>query len=365
MRPDGGEARKITDAKEGVSNFAFSRDGRWLAYRSGKAGEEQLYLLPAEAPDSARAQPLTRQAAGVGLWRWSPDGKRLYFVTADTVDADEKARTEKRFTVRVRNAETPRSSLWALDVATRRATRLTRDTSVSVGEFTLSDDGRWIGFRAVAADRYKRNITEQDINADLFLLDASTGAVERLTNNREVAEGPVSFSPDSRWLAFSAPDDTTRYTMTNRRVYLRRVDDRGGAVRKLGANFDGDVGAEFWSADGRTVYFTEGVRATEQLHALDVASGAARAVTRARGVVNVTRDDATGRLTLRYADPKTPRRSTPSTPPSASATAARGASSPTPTRRRASSSSARRRRSRGPLPTARPWAACSCAPSAT
>ena len=28
MRPDGGEARKITDAKESVSNLAFSRDGK-------------------------------------------------------------------------------------------------------------------------------------------------------------------------------------------------------------------------------------------------------------------------------------------------------------------------------------------------
>ena len=27
MRPDGGEARSITDAKDGVSTFAFSRDG--------------------------------------------------------------------------------------------------------------------------------------------------------------------------------------------------------------------------------------------------------------------------------------------------------------------------------------------------
>ena len=49
MRADGGEARRITDAKEGVADYAFSRDGRWLAYRSGKSGEEQLYRLPIAA----------------------------------------------------------------------------------------------------------------------------------------------------------------------------------------------------------------------------------------------------------------------------------------------------------------------------
>src|SRR3990172_2759187 len=38
MRPDGGEARRITDAKDGVQDFALSRDGKGLAVRGGPAG---------------------------------------------------------------------------------------------------------------------------------------------------------------------------------------------------------------------------------------------------------------------------------------------------------------------------------------
>jgi dipeptidyl aminopeptidase/acylaminoacyl peptidase len=306
MRPDGGEARRITNTKEGVSTFAFSPDGRWLVYRSGKADEEQLYVLPVAGIDSAAPVQLTRHATGVGLWRWAPDNRRIYFATADTVDRDEKLRTEKKFTVVIRNPETPRSSLWALDVPERRTTRLTRDTTISVTGFTISADGRWVAFQGVDASRYKRNITEQGINADLFLLEAGTGQIERLTENREVPESQVSFSPDGRWLAFSAPDDMTRYSMTNRRVYLRRVDDRGGQWRKLGAGFDGDVGVDFWSRDGRTIYFNEGVRATNQLLALDVEKDAVRQVTKERASLSVSRDDDSGLLLLNYADPTTP-----------------------------------------------------------
>ena len=111
MRPDGGEARKITDAKEGVSTLDFSKDGRWLAYRSGKADEEQLYALPVTGIDSAKPVQLTHQQAGVGLWKWSPDSRRIYFVTADTLDKDEKLRVEKKFNVAIRNMATPLSSL--------------------------------------------------------------------------------------------------------------------------------------------------------------------------------------------------------------------------------------------------------------
>ena len=306
MRPDGGEARKITDARDGVSTFAFSRDGKWLVYRSGKADEEQLYALAVASLDSATPVQLTKHPTGVGLWQWAPDSKRIYFITADTVDKDEKLRTERRFTVSIRNMEMPVSSLWSLDLDAKQTKRLTRDSSITVGDFTISPDGRWIGFRGTAADRYKRNITEQFINSDVYLLETATGRIERLTNNSEVPEGQLSFSPDNQLIAFSAPDDLTQYSMKNNRVYVRRVDDRGGQWRKLGIGFDGDVGVDFWSRDGRTIYFNEGIRATNQLMALDVASGNVRQVTRERASVSVSQDDDSKRILINYSDPKTP-----------------------------------------------------------
>ncbi|AHG88323.1 WD40-like beta Propeller containing protein [Gemmatirosa kalamazoonensis] len=314
MHPDGGEARRITDARDGVSTFAFSKDGRWLAYRSGRAGEEQLYRLPVAAlvsgggavVDSLRAEQLTRQPAGVGLWRWAPDSKRIYFVTADTVDLDEKLRREKRFTVSVRNMAVPPSSLWAIDLDPSRVTRLTRDTTFSVASFTISDDGKWVGFRGASANRYERNITEENDYADNWLLEVATGRMERLTNNREVGESAPSFSPDGQWVAFAAPDDLTRYSLNDTRVYLRRVDDRGGQWRKLGTDYDGDVSVDFWAPDSKTIYFNDGVRATNQLLALDVAKGTVRQVTRESASVRVTRDEDSKRVLVTYADPSTP-----------------------------------------------------------
>jgi dipeptidyl aminopeptidase/acylaminoacyl peptidase len=306
MHPDGGEARKITDARDGVSTFAFSKDGKWLVYRSGKAGEEQLYRVPVAGIDSAKAEQVTRHPTGVGIWRFAPTGNRIYFITADTIDLDEKLRREKRFTVNIRNPETPLSSLWSLDLDGKKTARLTRDTSITVTDFETSDDGKYIAFRGLSANRYKRNITEQSINADNFLIDVASGQIERLTNNAEVGESTPSFSPDSKWIAFSAPDDLTRFTMKNRRVYLRAVADKGGQWRKLGTDFDGDVGVDFWSADGKTIYFNEGIRATNNLFALDVATGKTRQVTNEKASVNASLDEDTKTVLINYSDPMTP-----------------------------------------------------------
>ena len=307
MRIDGGEGRKITDAGEGVSTFALSRDGAWLVYRSGKGGEEQLFRLPIKGIETAKAEALTKHEGAVGTWRWSPDGRRIYFAAPERRDRDEKQRREKKFTVEIRNAETPLESLWALDLESKKIDRLTSDPAYSVADFTVSEDGRWIGFRGIAADRYKRNVTEQNIYGNPYLLEVASGRIEALLANDEVGESLPSFSPDGRFVAFSAPDDLSQYSMKNQRVYLRPVGDRGGKWRKLGASFDGDVGIDFWAKDGDTIYFNEGIKATGQLLALDVVKDTVRPLTGEKAALAVDKDEDSGVLLIDYSDGTTPR----------------------------------------------------------
>lgn len=308
MRPDGGEARRITDAAEGVSDFAFSPDGMWLVYRAGKSGHEQLWRLPIAEIATADPEKITDHEAGVDDWEWSPDGTRIFFTRSDTFDKDDETRREKGFTVDIKNMVTPLSNLWELsfNADSVSARQLTNDPDISVMAFNISDDGKWIAFSGGSAKRYERNITGARLYADQFLLETATGHIERLTDNYEVGESTPEFSPDGRWIAFSAPDDMTRYTMTENRVYIREVDKRGAPFRKLGSSFDGSVSVGFWSEDGQTIYFNTGVKVTNQLHALDVRSGSVRQVTNERAALNVGRDDDTGVILIGYSDPSTP-----------------------------------------------------------
>ena len=86
---------KITDVENGVSDFSFSDDGRWLVYRSGESGQEQLYSLPVNGLLSAEAEQLTDGEAGVDGWEWSPDSRRIYFTRPDSRDEDDELRREE------------------------------------------------------------------------------------------------------------------------------------------------------------------------------------------------------------------------------------------------------------------------------
>jgi dipeptidyl aminopeptidase/acylaminoacyl peptidase len=279
-------------------------------YRSGPAGQQQLHQLPVDGIVDPNADPeakkITDGDAGIEQWEWAPDSRSIYFVRPDEFDEANKERTEEGFTVDIKNMVTPLSNLWVLELGADEPRQVTDDPDISVEGFTLSDDGAWIGFTGGSAKRYERNITGARLYADLFLMETATGHIERLTDNYEVGEGGPSFSPDGRWVAYMAPDDMTRYTMTETKAYVREVTDRGGAFRKLGSDFDGSIRGGFWAEDGNTFYFGAGIKVTTQLMALDVGSGQVRQITNERAALSVNRDEDSGVILISYSDPTTP-----------------------------------------------------------
>ncbi|HWP69562.1 MAG TPA: S9 family peptidase [Gemmatimonadaceae bacterium] len=304
MRPDGGESRKVTDAKDGVAQFEFTRDGKWLVYAAGKAEDRQLWMLPVSGIDSAPPVQLTKHATPLGTWELSNDGRTVFFLAPDSVDKDDRERREKKFTATLRNQPMPPNSFWSIDIATKQEKRLTNDATFSAASFSLSNDGKWAGVRAIKNDRYARNITEESISGDLWLVNLATPRVERLTNNAEIGEGNLSFAPDGKTIAFSAANDF-KYFRDNR-LYIRAIDATGAAFREIGDGYDGDVNIGWWSNDSRTIYFADGVRATTQVMSIDVATGKVTQVTNEKATISVSRDDRSGRLLITYADPKTP-----------------------------------------------------------
>ena len=304
MRPDGGEARKLTDAKDGIGDYQFTKDGRWLVYAAGKPEDRQLWALPVAGIDTAASKPVTKHATPIRTWLLSPTSAALYFTAPDTVDKDNRTRVEKKFTVSIRNEPRPADQLWALDLGSLKETRLTSDSSYSVEGVTISRDGAWVGFQGTFNNRYQRNVTESDSYADVYLLQTATGKIERLTNNAEIGESTVSFSRDGSMLAIAAENDWTYFR--DQKLYVRPTAQPGAPWRKLGAGYDGSLSTGFWSDDGKTIYVTDGVKATMQVMSVSVETGDVRPVTSVRGVAIADRDEDSGLILVTYADNKTP-----------------------------------------------------------
>src|SRR5882762_4869465 len=297
IRPDGGEGRRVTNDENGIGAWAWSRDGAWLAYIAGPEGKRQVWVLSGDG--NGKAEQLTKHSTAIETLGGSQNGRTLYFTAADEPDSTHRRRIKEKFDVRVMNEPASAVHLWAVDLAGVGAKTERRFTQgdLRVSGIELSRDGRWAAFRGRPTDRYA-----DDRASELYLLNLETPTQpEKLTDNF-VGEGAVAFSPDSRLIAFSADRDFTFGNLS--RVYVRPV--TSGQWRELGKADARDVGLDFWSADGRTIYWNgaEGVNAN--LYTLDVASGALKALTSVVGAVNADKSETQETALLRYTDPRSP-----------------------------------------------------------
>ncbi len=298
MCVDGGEARKVSDAKDGVDAFAFSRDAKWVAYSAGKPEERQIWLASLER-EEAPVQ-LTRHATSVGAWAWSPDSARIFFLAPDSADTDEQKRKEKKFDVRIADPPRPPVHLWSLALADKSEKRWTSGEAYGVEQFTLAPDRAYAAFRSESTDRHANRLDQVD--SEIYTLNLSTGEIHRITNNK-VEEGPPRFSPDGKWLVFTAPDEFAY--LRNTRLYV--VPTAGGALRKLLPDWDHSARAPAWSADSKTLYFTESLGVDAHLFAVSLADGKLTQLTRERGMVGGPGFDyETGMFLLTFTDPTQP-----------------------------------------------------------
>jgi dipeptidyl aminopeptidase/acylaminoacyl peptidase len=272
---DGGEARKLTDAKDGVHAYAFSRDGKWLAFSAGKAEDRQLSLVDLSS-DGFTVTALPKHATPIRDFAFSEDGSQIFFTSPDRVDKDDQKRKEKKFDVRIADPEQPPVHLWSIELKEKAEKRWTEGAGFTVLGFQLSKAGRWATYRAMPAARRVGDIAQEE--ASLHLLDLGTGKARPVLEKQARFS---AFSPDGQWLAYAAPERFERLRASK----LWVVPTAGGPAKNLMVGKDMDVSSATWKEDSRTLYFTEAVGVDQHLYSLSV-DGVMAQLTRLTGVLS-------------------------------------------------------------------------------
>jgi dipeptidyl aminopeptidase/acylaminoacyl peptidase len=294
MRPDGGEAWQVTDARDGVISFDWNKDGSLLAFLSGKDKDVQAWTI--QGIDGKPSQ-LTKHETPVESWFWSPDGKKIYFIAFDRYDETEKKRNEKGFDAKIINPSLIARHLWVVDLESKQEKRLTSGEDYSVESPVISDNGRYIAFIGSSMNRYA-----DDRSSEVYLLDLQSEKVTSLTQNY-VSEKSLSFSPDGRWLAFIAPEEFTY--MRRDKIFLYPL--KGGKTTILPRKFDLDAEVSFWSDKGDTIFFNTSKGTTSNLFSVSCGEGAeAIKVTEEQAELYASKDKDTDFILVNYTDPYHP-----------------------------------------------------------
>ncbi len=292
--------RQVTRHEKQATSPAFSPDGKYLSFISARVdAKAQIYLLPL---DGGEAQALTKEKGSVSSYAWSDDGKRIAFTMAEPMtEKEEKDKKEKR-DMRVMDEDWRQVHLYRVEVPTIMgepvaSKRLTRG-DFSVGKVDWSPDGKMIVFEHAptpSANDWPRS--------DISTVPADSGAVITIVQ-RKGLDGSPMYSPDGKSIAFSTDNGASRWAGYNE-VHI--VPATGGATRKLAATYDEQPNLNFWSKDGSGVYVNEGYHTQQRLYFLPMDGSAARPILSGKGLygsISMSKNGA--RFAYTYADAETP-----------------------------------------------------------
>jgi dipeptidyl aminopeptidase/acylaminoacyl peptidase len=197
------EAWRFTSGPKRDANPRWSPDGRRLAFLSNRDSETmQLYVIDVAGGE---AQRLTDLKESINEIEWSPDGSRIAFtarVRLEDEESDERKRKPRRFKRLLFKlddvgwVDDRRTHVYTIAADGSSDPVLATDGDFEDGNFAWSPDGSRIAFVSARDDRW-----DTDTTRDLYVVDASGGVPELITFGDGVCDAP-SWSPDGTRIAF-------------------------------------------------------------------------------------------------------------------------------------------------------------------
>jgi dipeptidyl aminopeptidase/acylaminoacyl peptidase len=131
------DLRQFTNSAKSEESPRWSPDGKRLAFLTDREEFQQIYML---SMDGGEALPLTEGKRSIQSFSWSPDGKQIAFLAPEPrTDAEVKKDADKD-DARVADKDVHLTRLWLFDVATRKARQLTSGRW-RIGEAVWLPDG--------------------------------------------------------------------------------------------------------------------------------------------------------------------------------------------------------------------------------
>ncbi len=268
-----GAMRVLTPTRDRIASPQFSSDGTQLAFISiageGKDAKEQVWILPM---DGGEARPVTSAPNGVEDYSLRPDGKALAYITEDTPGNKKQLDAHHDLFVVGDNdflsqaAPVP-THVWMQEIAEHaKAKRLTSGNPTDSGPISWSRDGRYVAFER-GPDAYP---LAHSLYARSVVYDIASGTQH--TVGAPYSSNAV-FAPEGTRIAYFAGKNGSIAVQNT----LLVASDPSAGGRDAAPSVDRDIGWFAWMPHGQSIAFSAADRTTRALW-IGAPGGAARRV---------------------------------------------------------------------------------------
>lgn len=229
--------------------------------------------------NGGEARRLTNLKNGVSAFRWSPEGSRLVVVSR-IGPSDARAESKERSDVRhYKNTsykfndtgwfDDRRTHLWIVEVNSGSAKQITEGNDWNDSDPQWSPDGTHIAF---VSNRTGKEYNENR-NTDVWVIASEGDGLTKISDHDEADNSP-RWSLDGKTIAYVGE----LHDRDHPKIWLAPA--TGGAASVLATNnLDLIPSGLEWSYDGKSLYFETGVKGENHLFRVDVAAKTVRQVT--------------------------------------------------------------------------------------
>ncbi|CAN5912716.1 S9 family peptidase [soil metagenome] len=276
-RPGGDPVQLTATDKESSTLPRWSPDSRWLGFIADRGEGRQVYLI---RPSGGEARRLTGIKGGVTDFAWAPSGEAIAFASVGPEGDDIVARRRTYGEFSIENADFRLTRLWLVPADTGTTLPQAHEVKIGAGRtlggLAWSPDSRQIAFSHTPDP-----LLSSGSLSDIAVVDVATGAVRSLVTGPGADTGPV-WSPDGTRILFStAAGDTTSSFYRNQ--HLAMIAANGGPITVLAQGFDEDPTSAAWLPGGIRFLAAQGT--AQKLFALDPATGVTRVLLSAPDVI--------------------------------------------------------------------------------
>jgi dipeptidyl aminopeptidase/acylaminoacyl peptidase len=287
---DGGEARQLTNEKQSSTSPRWSPDGKRLAFVSARDGESQIWVMNVE---SGEVKKVSTVATGADGPVWSPDAKWIAFTSevypecttdecnkkraAEAAESKVKAKIADRLLYRHWNSwkEGKRTHVFVASTESGEARDLTPG-DYDAPPFRLGGPPDYAfspDSKELAFARNTDKLEALSTNGDVFVVPVAGGEARRITGDNFGNDLSPQYSPDGRYIAYRSQ---SKAGFESDRWRLMLYDRKTGQSHSITEQIDNHVEGFAFSPDGQKIYLFVAERGRQPLYEIAVSGGPAK-----------------------------------------------------------------------------------------
>ena len=281
---DGKNLRALKYSEKNETEPKFSPDGKTIAFVRGG----QIWQCNLNGSNEKQLTNIYTEASG---FEWSPDGKKILFVSSvypecttqecneqkDNAKAQSKVKAEVFTELMYRHWNNwrghKRSHLFLLDVTTGNFTDLTEGNKEDVptlelgssNDYSFSPDGNEVAYAINPA--FTSAIST---NIEIYLFNLTSPKAPKLISTSKGVDCQPVYSPNAEWIAWTSMK-RAGFEADKKDIIL--FNRKSSETKNLTEVFDRSVEEIIWTPDSKVICFTAGNEIYSSIYKLDINTG--------------------------------------------------------------------------------------------